>query len=81
MRSCQRTERSSESCLHREINDLIQEHVEGQETVDIAELAARMAESLVGLALLALEEQQAHTVVAKYEDNPSTKAQIARTNT
>jgi hypothetical protein len=35
-----------ESCLHCEINDLVEEHIEGQETVDIAEVAARMAESL-----------------------------------
>jgi hypothetical protein len=51
--------RSSENCLHCEINDLVQEHVEGQETVDIAEVAARMAESLVDLVLRAPEEQQA----------------------
>jgi len=57
-------ERSSESCLHCEINDLIQEHVEGQETVDIADLAARMAESLVDLVLRAPEEQQAQLLAA-----------------
>jgi hypothetical protein len=47
-----------ESCLHCEINDLVQEHVEGQENIDVADLAARMAESLVDLVLLAPEEQQ-----------------------
>jgi hypothetical protein len=52
-------ESALESCLHCEINDLVQEHIEGQETVDIAEVAARMAESLVDLVLLAPEEQQA----------------------
>ena len=57
-------ERSSESCLHCEINDLVQEHVEGQETVDIAEVAARMAESLVDLVLRAPEEQQAQLLAA-----------------
>ena len=57
-------ERSSESCLHCEINDLVQEHVEGQETVDIADLAARMAESLVDLVLRAPEEQQAQLLAA-----------------
>jgi hypothetical protein len=50
---------SSESCLHCEINDLVQEHIEGQEKVDIMELAARMAESLVELVLLAPEEERA----------------------
>ena len=64
MRWWQRTNVSSESCLHCEINDLIQEHVEGQETVDIADLAARMAESLVDLVLRAPEEQQAQLLAA-----------------
>jgi hypothetical protein len=57
-------ERASESCLHCEINDLVQEYVEGQETVDIAEVAARMAESLVDLVLRAPEEQQAQLLAA-----------------
>ena len=52
-------ERSSETCLHCEINDLVQEHVEGQEKVDLTDLAARMAESLVDLVLLAAEEDRA----------------------
>jgi hypothetical protein len=52
-------ESALESCLHCEINDLVQEHIEGQEKVDVADLAARMAESLVDLVLLAPEEQQA----------------------
>jgi hypothetical protein len=52
-------ERSSESCLHCEINDLVQEHVEGQEKVDLVALAASMAESLFDLILLAPEEEQA----------------------
>ena len=53
-------ERASESCLHCEINDLVQEHVEGlEEPVDIVALAANIAESLVDLILLAPEEEQA----------------------
>jgi hypothetical protein len=53
-------EPSSESCLHCEINDLVQEHVDGlEEPVDIVALAANMAESLVDLILLAPEEEQA----------------------
>ena len=52
-------ERSSETCLHCEINDLVQEHVEGQEKVDLTDLAVRMAESLVDLVLLAAEEERA----------------------
>jgi hypothetical protein len=57
-------ESSSESCLHCEINDLVQEHIEGQEKVDIMELAARMAESLVELILLAPEEEQVKLLAA-----------------
>jgi hypothetical protein len=52
-------ESPSESCLHCEINDLVQEYVEGQDNVDITELTARMAESFVDLILLAAEEDQA----------------------
>jgi hypothetical protein len=50
---------SSESCLHCEINDLVQEHIEGQEKVDIVALAANVNESLVDFVLLAPEEEQA----------------------
>jgi hypothetical protein len=57
-------ERSSESCLHCEINDLVEEHIEEQETVDIAEVAARMAESLIDLVLRAPEQQQAQLLAA-----------------
>jgi hypothetical protein len=52
-------ERAPESCLHCEINDLVQEYVEGlEEPVNIVALAANMAESLVDLILLAPEEEQ-----------------------
>ena len=58
-------ERSSESCLHCEINDLVQEHVEGlDEPVNIVALAANIAESLVDLVLRAPEEQQAQLLAA-----------------
>jgi hypothetical protein len=57
-------ERASESCLHCEINDLVREHVECQETVDMAEVAARMAESLVDFVLRAPEEEQAQLLAA-----------------
>ena len=57
-------ERASESCLHCEINDLVQEYIDGRDNVDIAELAASMAESLVDLILLAPEEEQAKLLAA-----------------
>jgi hypothetical protein len=59
-----REESSSESCLHCEINDLVQEHIDRQEKVDIVALAAKMAESLVELVLLAPEEEQAKLLAA-----------------
>jgi hypothetical protein len=52
-------ERSSESCLHCEINEVVREHIEGQENVDIADLAARMVESVVDLILLASSGRRA----------------------
>jgi hypothetical protein len=57
-------ESSSESCLHCEINDLVQEHIEGQEKADIVVLAAKMAESLVDLILFAPEDEQAKLLAA-----------------
>ena len=57
-------ESSAESCLHCEINDLVQEHIEGQEKVNIVALAVNMAESLVHLVLLAPEEEQAKLLAA-----------------
>jgi hypothetical protein len=57
-------ETSAESCLHCEINDLVQEYIEGQEKVDIMDLTARMAESLVELILLAPEEEQGKLLAA-----------------
>ena len=57
-------ESASESCLHCEINEVVREYIEGQENVDIADLAARMAESLVDLILLAPEEEHGKLLAA-----------------
>jgi hypothetical protein len=57
-------ESSSESCLHCEINEVVREYIDGQETIDIADLAARMAESLVELILFAPEDQHAKLLAA-----------------
>jgi hypothetical protein len=57
-------EPSSESCLHCDINDLVQECVEGQEEVDVVALAANIVESLVDLILLAPEQEQAKLLAA-----------------
>jgi hypothetical protein len=44
-------------CLHCDINELVQTHIE-QGGADLVELAARMAESLAELILLAPENEQ-----------------------
>ena len=44
-------------CLHCDINNLVQEHVEGG-TTDLVEIASMMAESLADLVLLAPEEDR-----------------------
>ena len=50
-------ESSAESCLHCEINELVREHIEGKDMVNLPELVAKMGESLVELILLGPEEQ------------------------
>jgi hypothetical protein len=57
-------ERSEEECLHCEINEVVREYVEWHNPVDIADLAARMAESLVELILLAPEAERGKVLAA-----------------
>jgi hypothetical protein len=51
---------SMSDCLHCDINDLVQQHIEraGVETVDVAEIAAKMTESLADLILSAVPETE-----------------------
>ena len=46
-------------CLHCDINELVQKHVEGGSN-DLVEIASMMAESLAELVLLAPEEDRAN---------------------
>ncbi len=46
-------------CLHCDINELVQKHVEGG-TNDLGEIAAMMAESVADLVLLAPEADRAN---------------------
>jgi len=46
-------------CLHCDINELVRERVEGQDNVDLADLVARMSESLAELIMLAPKDQWA----------------------
>ena len=45
-------------CLHCDINELVRQHLDRSDPIDLPELAARIAESLVDLILLAPDEQQ-----------------------
>src|SRR5262245_51884820 len=44
-------------CLHCDINELVQQHLDRSDPIDLPELAARIAESLVDLILSAPDEQ------------------------
>ena len=44
-------------CLHCDINELVRERIEGQENVDLADLVARMAESLAETIMLGPKDQ------------------------
>jgi hypothetical protein len=51
--------RRMSDCLHCDINDLIRERIEGKEDVDLAEMVARMSESLAELIMLGPKDQWA----------------------
>ena len=50
-------ESSSETYLHCKINEVVREHIEGDDPVNLPDLVAMMGESLVELILLAPEEE------------------------
>jgi hypothetical protein len=49
-------------CLHCDINELVRKHIEQNENADLADLVARVSESLVELILLAPEQDHARLV-------------------
>jgi hypothetical protein len=61
-------ESSSESCLHCEINELVREHIEGKDVVNLPELVAKMGESLVELILLGPEDQWGNPLAEAIRD-------------
>jgi hypothetical protein len=61
-------ESSSESCLHCEINELVREHIEGKDMVNLPELIAKMGESLVELILLGPEDQWGNLLAEAIRD-------------
>ena len=48
---------SEERCLHCDINELVREHMEGNDAINLPDLIAKMGESLVDLILLGPEDQ------------------------
>ena len=61
-------ESSSESCLHCEINEVVREHIEGKDIVNLPELVAKMGESLVELILLGPEDQWGNLLAEAIRD-------------
>jgi hypothetical protein len=51
-------------CLHCDINELVEKHIEKSEPVDVIDLTARMAESIADLILLVVPEEEQARVLA-----------------
>jgi hypothetical protein len=49
-------------CLHCDINELVQKHLEQNEKVDVSEVAGKMVESLADLILSVPEAEQAKLI-------------------
>jgi hypothetical protein len=48
---------SEETCLHCQVNEVVREHIEGDDPVNLPDLVANLGESLVELILLGPEDQ------------------------
>lgn len=51
-------------CLHCDINEIVQKHVDKTDMVDVIDLAARMAESLADMILTFVPEEDQANVLA-----------------
>ena len=51
-------------CLHCDINEMVQKHIESADNPDIADLVARIAESLADTILNFVPEEDQATVLA-----------------
>lgn len=51
-------------CLHCDINEIVQTHIDKTETADVVDLAARMAESLADMILTFVPEEDQANVLA-----------------
>jgi peptide subunit release factor 1 (eRF1) len=58
------------SCLHCEINELVREHIDvaGEDEINLADLIAKIGESLVDLILLGPEDQWSNLLAAAIRD-------------
>jgi hypothetical protein len=57
-----------EPCLHCEINEVVREHIRRNETVNLPDLVARMAESLAELILLGPEDEWGNLLAEAISD-------------
>ena len=48
---------TGETCLHCQINEVVREHIEGDDPINLPDLIAKASESRVDLILLGPEEQ------------------------
>ena len=55
---------SETECLHCEINEVVQRHIERDDPVNLPDLVAKVGESLVDLILLGPEEQWGNLLAA-----------------
>jgi hypothetical protein len=56
---------SEERCLHCDINEVVREHIEGNDAIN---LIAKMGESLIDLILLGPEDQWSNLLAAAIRD-------------
>ena len=59
---------SEERCLHCDINEVVREHIEGNDAINLPDLIAKMGESLVDLILLGPEDQWSNLLAAAIRD-------------
>ena len=59
---------SSESCLHCKINEVVREHIERDDPINLPDLVAKVGESLVELILLGPEEEWGNLLAEAIRD-------------
>jgi hypothetical protein len=59
---------SGETCLHCQINEVVRQHIEGDDSIDLSDLVAKVGESLVELILLGPEDQWGNLLAEAIRD-------------